>query len=93
MKSTDVNEFRTGGRTALEPIVEALLDGVSATEYYLAAGNEQVDTVEYCYLEGAEGVQMSSRIGFTVDGVELKASLDFAAAAIDHRGLYKSSGA
>lgn len=92
-KQSDTNEFRAGGRTSVEPIVEAILDGVSTTAWYMAAGNEQVDTVEYTYLEGAEGVQMSSRIGFTVDGVELKASLDFAAATIDHRGLFKDPGA
>lgn len=92
-KTTDINEFRTGGRTALEPIVEAVLDGSSTTAYYLAAGNEQVDTIEYAYLDGAEGVQLSNRIGFTVDGVELKAVLDFAAGVIDYRGLYKQPGA
>jgi hypothetical protein len=92
-KATDVNEFRAGGRTALEPIVEAVLDGSSATSWYMAAGSDQVDTIEYCYLDGSEGVQMSSRVGFTVDGVELKASLDFAGAVIDHRGLYKDLGA
>jgi hypothetical protein len=91
-KSTDVNEFRAGGRTSIEPIVEALLDANSATSWYLAAGNETVDTVEYAYLDGAEGVQMGSRIGFNVDGVEIKASLDFAAAVVDHRGLSKNPG-
>ncbi len=92
-KATDTNEFRAGGRTALEPIVESILDANSTTSWYLAASNSQVDTVEYCYLEGTEGVQMSSRIGFTVDGVEVKASLDFGAAVIDHRGLWKNNGA
>lgn len=91
-KQSDTNEFRSGGRTAVEPIVESVLDGASTTAWYMAAGNEQCDTIEYTYLEGAEGVQLSSRIGFTVDGVELKASLDFAAATIDHRGLYKNAG-
>ena len=92
-KQADVNEFRQGGRTALEPIVESLLDGVSTTAWYTAASNNSVDTVEYAYLDGAEGVQLSSRIGFTVDGVEFKAMLDFAAAAIDWRGLDKNPGA
>lgn len=92
-KQTDTNEFRAGGRTSVEPIVEAILDGASTTAWYMAASNSQVDTVEYSYLEGAEGVQLSSRMGFTVDGVEFKASLDFAAAAIDHRGLDKNPGA
>ncbi|TVV75552.1 prohead protease/major capsid protein fusion protein [Sphingomonas solaris] len=91
-KATDVNEFRAGGRTALDPVVEAVLDGNSTSAWYGAASNAQVDTVEYAYLEGSEGVQMSSRMGFTVDGVEMKASLDFAAAVIDHRGLWKSAG-
>lgn len=92
-KQSDVNEFRSGGRTALEPIVESVLDGVSTTAWYTAANSNQVDTVEYAYLDGAEGVQLSSRMGFTVDGVEFKATLDFAAAAIDWRGLDKNPGA
>ncbi|WP_347269860.1 prohead protease/major capsid protein fusion protein [Rhizorhabdus histidinilytica] len=92
-KPGDTNEFRQGGRTAIEPIVEPELDDSSATAWYLAANSAQTDTVEYTYLEGAEGVQMSSRVGFTVDGVELKAMLDFAAAVIDHRGLDKNPGA
>lgn len=50
-----VNEFRTGGRTALEPVVEAILDANSTTAWYLAADNGAIDTVEFCYLDGAEG--------------------------------------
>jgi hypothetical protein len=92
-RTTDTNEFRAGGRTALEPIVEPILDRTSTKDWYLAANNSDVDTVEYAYLEGAEGVQLSSRMGFTVDGVELKASLDFAASSIDWRGLDKTIGA
>lgn len=92
-KPGDVNEFRQGGRTAVDPIVEPILDASSATAWYMAASNSQVDTVEYCYLDGAEGVQLSTRPGFTVDGMEFKASLDFAAAVIDHRGLDKNPGA
>ena len=92
-KSTDINEFRSGGRTSIEPVVEAILDGVSSTAWYMAARNTDVDTVEYSYLDGAEGVQLSSRPGFTVDGMEFKASLDFAAGLIDWIGLYKNPGA
>jgi len=92
-KPTDINEFRAGGRTAVEPIVEPVLDAGSTTAWYLAASNSQVDTVEYTYLEGAEGPQISSRIGFTVDGAEIKATLDFAAAVVDWRGLDKNPGA
>jgi hypothetical protein len=31
--------------------------------------------------------------GFEMDGMKIKARLDFAAKAIDHRGLYKNVGA
>lgn len=91
-KGSDINEFRAGGRTAVEPIVDAVLDSLTGPNWFLAADSAHVDTAEYCYLDGAEGVQMSSRIGFTVDGVEFKASLDFAGAVIDHRGFDKNPG-
>jgi hypothetical protein len=38
-------------------------------------------------------VYIETRQGFEVDGVEIKARLDFAAAAIDHRGLQKNTAA
>ena len=93
-KPSDVNEFRAGGRTALEPIVEAILDANSATAWYLAASpmTSGVDTVEYCYLDGAEGVYLESQMGFDTDGVQLKARSDFVAKAIDFRGLVKNVG-
>jgi len=92
-QQSNVNEFRTGGRTALEPVVEPILDANSATAWYLAAQSSQVDTVEYCYLDGAEGPVIESDVGFETDGVAYKCRLDFAAKAIDFRGLYKSAGA
>ena len=52
-----------------------------------------IDTIEYCYLEGQQGVYIETRQGFEVDGVEIKARLDFAAAAIDYRGLQKNTAA
>lgn len=89
----EVNEFRQGGRTALTPIVEPVLDANSATAWYLAASSSQVDTVEYCYLDGAEGPVIESEVGFETDGVSYKCRLDFAAKALDFRGLHKSAGA
>jgi hypothetical protein len=90
---SNVNEFRAGGRTSLEPIVEAILDANSTTAWYLAANSASVDTVEYCYLDGAEGPVIESEMGFEVDGISYKCRLDFAAKAIDFRGLYKNPGA
>jgi len=91
-KQSDVSEFRQGGRTSLEPIIEPILDGVSGTAWYAAANSSQIDTVEYCYLDGAEGPVLESQMNFNVDGMLLKCRLDFAAKAIDFRGLYKSNG-
>lgn len=86
-----INEFRQGGRTALEPVVEPLLDATSVAHWYLAASNGQIDTVEYCYLDGAEGPVIEQEIGFEVDGMSLKCRLDFAAKVVDFRGLLRSN--
>lgn len=92
-KAGDINEFRTGGRTALEPVVEPLLDAVSSTAFYLAARAGQVDTVEFAYVDGYEGLRTETFASEDVDGVKLRASLDFAAKCLDHRGLAKGNGA
>jgi hypothetical protein len=92
-KATDVNEFRQGGRTSLDPVVEPILDGVSATAWYGFANYSQVDTVEFCWLDGAEGPVVESEIGFEVDGISFKCREDFAAKALDWRGLYRAVGA
>jgi hypothetical protein len=89
----EINEFRAGGRTSVEPIVEPLLDASSTTAWYLAGNSGQIDTVEYCYLDGAEGPVIEAEVGFEVDGVSYKCREDFATKAIDHRGLYKANGA
>jgi hypothetical protein len=81
---------------AMVPIVEPRLDAVATygdTNWYTAADPSSIDTIEYCYLEGQQGVYIETRQGFEVDGVEIKARLDFAAAAIDHRGLQKNTAA
>ena len=77
----------------LTPVVEPRLDANSTTAWYLATTPTLIDTVEYCYLEGQDGVYIETRQGFDVDGFEVKARLDFAAAAIDFRGLQKNAGA
>ena len=71
----------------------ARLDAASETAWYLAASPNQIDTIEYAYLEGQQGAYIETRNGFDVDGVEIKCRLDFGAKAIDWRGLYKNPGA
>ncbi len=53
-----------------------------------AAGTDRV----FVHLEGEEGLHTEERIGFEVDGVEVKGRLGFGAKAIDFRGLYKNPG-
>ena len=77
----------------LSPLSEPRLDAASATSWYLAASPNQIDTIEYAYLEGQQGAYIETRNGFDVDGVEIKCRLDFGAKAIDWRGLYKNPGA
>lgn len=88
-KSSDINPFKNN----LQVVVEGRLDANSTTAWYLAADPNQIDTIEYCYLDGQDGVYIETRNGFEVDGIEIKARLDFAAKAIDYRGLYKNVGA
>ena len=78
-------------RNAFTTIVEARLDQVSTTNYYVAADPNSIDTIEYAYLEGTDGPYIEMQEGFQRDGVEWKIRHDFAAKAIDYRGLQKSS--
>ncbi|HUX16667.1 MAG TPA: prohead protease/major capsid protein fusion protein, partial [Phycisphaerae bacterium] len=89
-KSTDVvpQSIRS-----LAVIAEPRLDPTSgAVPWYLFASPAAIDTIEYAYLEGQDGVYIETRMGFDVDGIEIKARLDFGAKAIDWRGLYENPG-
>lgn len=80
-------------QNAFDIVVEARLARSSgATPWIMAADSAQIDTIEYCYLEGEDGVYLEERQGFEVDGIEYKARLDFGVKAIDWRGLYQNPG-
>lgn len=79
--------------TTLTVVAEARLDDNSTTAWYLAADPSMIDTIEYCYLEGQQGAYLETRQGFEIDGMEIKVRSDFAAKAIDYRGIYKNVGA
>lgn len=86
-KNADINDSRNA---ALTVIVDARITG---NQWYLYAAPGVVDTFEYAYLEGEQGVFTETREGFEVDGMEIKARLVFGAAWIDYRGAYKNAGA
>jgi len=88
--STDnVNPF--AGK--LQPVVDPRLDAKSATRWYLFASPDALPVLEYAYLAGQEGLYIESRVGFNIDGLEIKARLVFGAGVIDHRGAYANAGA
>ncbi len=78
---------------SLIPISEPRLEDASTTAWFGAAEPTTIDTIEYAYLEGHEGVFTETREGFHVDGVEVKCRHVFGAKAIDWRGLFKNAGA
>lgn len=74
---------------ALQVLVEPRLDAFSPTTWYLAAGNQSA--LEYGYLDGAEGVQITQQEGFEVDGLQIKARLDFGCGWVAPVGWVKAT--
>lgn len=88
-KGVDQNVFGP----SLIPISEPRLEDASSTAWFGAAEPSTIDTIEYAYLEGHEGVFTETKHGFEVDGVQVKCRHVFGAKAIDWRGLFKNAGA
>jgi hypothetical protein len=74
----------------LQVAVEPRLDAASTVAWYLAAANQSA--LEYGYLDGAAGVQITQREGFEVDGLEIKARLDFGCGWVAPVGWVRSTG-
>ena len=87
-KAADTNPFK--GR--LMQVVEPRVTG-SPEPWFVVADPMQIDTAEYAYLDGQNGLYTEQKIGFDVDGLEVKARLDFAFKVIDWRAFYKNPGA
>lgn len=95
---TNVNPFAGMFTVVVEPRLET---GItigentatgSATAWYLAADKAAIDILELAFLEGQSGPVIESRVGFDVDGLEIKCRHDVGAKVIDWRGLFKSDG-
>jgi hypothetical protein len=87
-KASDINAFAN----ALEIVSEPRLNTTSALTWYLAGDPNVVDTIEVARLEGQEEPFIDQRVGFNVDGMEFKIRHDFAAKALDFRGLFRNIG-
>lgn len=86
-KNSDINPIYN---TQLQVIVDARITG---NEWYLVADPSMIDTIEYSFLDGEGELFTEQRVGFDIDGMELKARMVFGAKAINWRGLYKNAGA
>ncbi|ESQ82387.1 hypothetical protein AEAC466_17340 [Asticcacaulis sp. AC466] len=89
--TSGVNVF---SRRGLEPVFEPRLNlaAGNATPWFMAADYNQVDTAEYAYLDGEDGVFLDQKEGWEIDGVDFKARLDFGTKFIDYRGVFKNPG-
>lgn len=91
--SNTKNIYGPNGDRPLRVVVEPLLDANSSTAWYLAASNNQVDTVEVTFLSGEQSPVLESEWDFDKDVYKYKVRQTFGTAAIDFRGLYKHAGA
>jgi hypothetical protein len=76
-------------RNTATVISEARLSASSASNWYMAADPNAVDTIEVAYLNGVDTPTLEQREGWNVDGVEFKVRLDAGVKPFDFRGMLK----
>jgi hypothetical protein len=79
-------------QNVLTPIIEAQLESSSASQWYLAASNSLIDTVEIAFLQGEEAPVLESEFDMKRDCYFYKVRQTFGVKAIDWRGLYRNAG-
>jgi phage major head subunit gpT-like protein len=80
---------------SLIPLVEPRLDAAGhTTDWYLFADpmNANGTVLVYSYLAGQAGPVTETRMGFDVDGMEIKVREDFGGGVVDWRGVVKNDG-
>lgn len=77
----------------MQVIVENRLETDSSALWYLVADPRRIETIEYGYLSGEEGPQITVTDRRDPDGAEMLVRMDFGAAIQDYRGFYRSTGA
>ena len=74
----------------LTPLVDPRLDPKA---WYLAGGPQSAPALEHAYLNDKTGPVVEQREGWNVLGQEFRVYMDFGAGVVDHRGIYKNTGA
>lgn len=84
--------YGSGRPRNLEVIEDGQLDSLgSATNWWLAADNNTIDTVEISYLQGERTPSISREDGFETDTIKAKIRQTYGFKAIDYRGLYQGN--
>lgn len=65
---------------------------LAGTRRYLFADHMDAPVIEVAFLDGAQEPVLEQMAGWTVDGTQHKARLDFGVAAIDYRGAVTNAG-
>jgi len=87
--NSTINPFQNAFTVIPSPILSAS----SATAWYGASAPGYCDTIETAFLDGNDTPTIEEQEGWTRSGREYKVRLEFAAKALDFRGLYKNAGA
>jgi hypothetical protein len=66
--------------------------GSGTVPWFLAAGTDQIDTVEIGFLEDEPGPVLREEVDFDTEDLKFAVRHTCAAKAIDHRGLFMNSG-
>ena len=75
---------------ALEVIVDS---NISGNEWFLCCDPVRLASIVYGHLNGAESAEVWVARDLNTRSLRINAGLDFGVGAIDHRGIYKNSGA
>lgn len=76
----------------LQVVADARIDSNDAAKWFLAADQNQWDTVVIGYLDDEPNPVLEQKDGWEVDGTEFKVRVDAVAKAADWRALYHNDG-
>lgn len=65
---------------------------ITGTRQYMFADPGEAPVIEVAFLDGNQEPALEQQAGWTVDGTQFKARLDFGVAAIDYRGAVTNAG-
>jgi phage major head subunit gpT-like protein len=92
MKANKIDEINPFS-SAFTVVAEPRLDFSSTPNaWYLFTSKDQIEMIEIAYLSGNQGVFIETKLGFEIDGLQMKIREDFGAHCIDYRGFYKNPG-